>query len=306
VRVVVTGSSGLIGGALVRALRARGAEVTTLVRRPPAGPGEVRWDPAAGSLDGAVLDGAVAVVHLAGAGIGDRRWSTARRHELVTSRVASTSLLARTLAELERPPEVMVSASAVGYYGDRGDEELTEDSDPGPGFLADVCRQWEEATVAASEAGLRVVRLRSGVVLSADGGALARQLPLFRLGLGGRLGDGRQWLSWISLTDEVRAILHVLDERSLRGAVNATAPEPVTNRRFTAALGAALHRPAVLAVPGLALRLALGGDLASEMVLAGQRVLPARLLGAGFGFHHRTVDLALAAALAPGGPGDVR
>lgn len=298
-RVVVSGSSGLIGRSVVSALRARGDEVTPLVRRPAAA-GETTWDPESGSIDAANLEGAHAVVHLAGAGIGDKRWSTARRLEIVSSRVQSTSLLARTLAGLSRPPSVLVSASAVGFYGDRGDEKLTEDSESGSGFLADLCRAWEDAAEPAVGAGIRVVRLRSGVVLSAQGGALARQLPLFRLGIGGRLGRGRQWLSWISLPDEVGAVLHALGEPALKGPVNATAPAPVTNREFTRALGRALHRPAVVAVPGFALRVALGPEMASEMVLAGQRVLPTRLSATGYHFEHGAIDAALAAVLAPG------
>jgi uncharacterized protein (TIGR01777 family) len=239
-------------------------------------------------------------VNLSGAGIGDKRWSAARRHEIVASRVQATALLARTLAELARPPSVLVNASAVGFYGDRGDETLTEASARGSGFLAAVCGSWEDATEPAVQRGLRVVRLRSGVVLSAHGGALARQLPLFRLGIGGRLGSGRQWFSWISLPDEVRAILHALDEPAVQGAVNATAPEPVTNRDFTRALGRALHRPSVMAVPGFALRIALGSDLASEMVLAGQRVLPTRLTATGFTFDHPRIETALANLFSPG------
>ncbi len=297
-RVVVSGSSGLIGQAVVSALRARGDEVTPLVRRTPR-PDEAAWDPPAGSIDAGAIDGADAVVHLAGAGIGDKRWSAARRHEIVSSRVQSTALLARTLGGLNRPPTVLVSASAVGYYGDRGDEELTEDSDPGSGFLAEVCRAWEDATQPASHAGVRVVTLRSGVVLSAHGGALARQLPLFRAGVGGRLGTGRQWLSWISLADEVTVVLRALDDPSLEGPVNATAPVPVTNREFTRALGRALHRPSVLTVPAFALRVALGADFASEMVLAGQRVLPATLIANGFTFAHADVESALAAIVGP-------
>ncbi len=299
-RVVVSGSSGLIGESVVTALRARGDDVTSLVRRAPAA-GEARWDPATGSIDTGALEGAGAVVHLAGAGIGDKRWSAARRHEIVSSRVQSTSLLARTLAGLSQPPTVLVSASAVGFYGDRGAEELSEDSAPGRGFLAELCRNWEDATKPATQAGIRVVLLRSGVVLSARGGALARQLPLFRLGMGGRLGSGRQWLSWISLPDVVGAILRALDEPSLQGPVNATAPAPVTNRDFTRALGRALGRPTVLAVPGFALRVALGSDLASEMVLAGQRVLPTKLTASGFHFDFVDIDSALAALVAPRG-----
>jgi hypothetical protein len=298
-RVIVSGASGLVGSSLTAALRARGDEVTALVRRTPLA-GEARWDPAVGSIDAGALEGADALVHLAGTGIGDKRWSARRRQEILSSRVESTSLLMRAVTGLSRPPKTMVSASAVGFYGDRGDEELTEDSGPGTGFLADVCRAWEDATEPAAHAGVRVVRLRSGVVLSAHGGALARQLPLFRLGVGGRLGSGRQWLSWISLRDEVGAILGALDEPALRGPVNATAPTPVTNRDFTRALGRALHRPAVLAVPAVALRVALGPDLASELVLAGQRVVPTSLMATGFRFAHPDVDAALAAVLAPG------
>jgi uncharacterized protein (TIGR01777 family) len=297
-RVVISGSSGLIGRALAITLSARGDEVTALVRRSPHA-GEARWDPVSGSIDAGALEGADAVVHLAGAGIGDKRWSTARRHEIVSSRVQATTLLAQTLAGLDQPPSVLVSASAVGYYGDRGDEELTEDSRSGTGFLAEVCRAWEDATAPAAQAGLRVVQLRSGVVLSARGGALARQLPLFRLGIGGRLGTGRQWLSWIALSDEVGAILHALDQPAVVGPVNATAPTPVTNRDFTRALGRALHRPSVLAVPGFALKVALGSDFASEMVLAGQRVLPAKLRATGYAFDHTSIDTALSAVLAP-------
>jgi uncharacterized protein (TIGR01777 family) len=294
--VVISGSSGLIGQSVVAALRARGDQVTALVRRPPAA-GDAQWDPVAGSIDTCALDGSDGVVHLAGAGIGDKRWSAPRRAEIVSSRVQTTTLLAHTLAGLGHPPTVLVSASAVGFYGDRGDEVLTEESTGGTGFLADVCRAWEDATEPAGQAGIRVVRLRSGVVLASGGGALARQLPLFRYGIGGRLGSGRQWLSWITLADEVRAILHALDEPAVQGAVNATAPEPVTNRVFTRALGQALHRPSVLAVPGFALRVVLGPDLASEMVLAGQRVLPAKLTTTGFTFEEPRIDSALAALL---------
>ena len=297
-RVVISGSSGLIGQAVVTAVRARGDEVTPLVRRTPR-PGEAAWDPPAGSIDAGAIAGADAVVHLAGAGIGDRRWSAARRHEIVSSRVQSTALLARTLGGLNRPPAVLVSASAVGYYGDRGDEELTEDSEPGSGFLAEVCRAWEDGAQPAVAAGVRLVALRSGVVLSAHGGALARQLPLFRAGVGGRLGSGRQWLSWISLADEVAVILRALDDPSLQGPLNATAPAPVTNRDFTRALGRALHRPSVLTVPSFALRVALGADLASEMVLAGQRVLPTKLIANGFTFAHADIGGALAAIVGP-------
>lgn len=295
-RVVVTGASGLIGSALCQALERRGDDVVRMVRG-PARSGEVTWDPGSRALRGGALDRIEAAVHLSGAGIGDRRWTPARRELLVSSRVDSTALLAATLAGLDPPPRVLVNASAVGAYGDRGDEELTEASPTGVGFLADLCRRWEEATAPAVAAGIRTVCLRSGIVLSRAGGALARQLPLFRSGLGGRLGSGRQWVSWISITDEVDAVLGVLDDETLAGAVNSVAPQPVTNAEFTAALGRAVHRPAVLAVPAPALRLALGRELVDEVLLASQRAKPAALERSGFAFSHPDIDTALAAAL---------
>lgn len=306
-RVLVSGAHGMIGSAVVARLAAEGHAVVTLERpgserRPvPGTTGSVRWDPPADTLDRTALaDGGRidAVVHLAGAGIGDRRWSAARRQELVASRVGSTSLLATELASAATPPDVLVSASAVGFYGDRGDEELTEDDPPGDGFLADLCRRWEDATAPAAEAGIRVVTLRSGIVLSPTGGALARQLPLFRLGLGGRLGDGHQWVSWITLTDEVGAVVRAITDPGLRGPVNAAAPQPVTNAELTRAIARAVHRPAVLWVPRAALALALGGQLADEMLLASQRVRPARLTAVGHRFEHPEVNSALAAILA--------
>jgi uncharacterized protein (TIGR01777 family) len=295
-QVVVSGSSGLVGSALCRRLVADGHEVRRLVRR-PAGPGEVHWDPEAGTVDPAALAGTDAAVHLAGAGIGDRRWDSGRRRLLVDSRVRSTTLLATTLAGLDPAPAVLVCASAVGVYGDRGEELLTETSGRGTGFLADLCRQWEQAADPARRAGIRTVHLRSGIVLSAAGGALAKQLPLFRLGLGGRLGSGRQWTSWVSLDDEVAAVRHALDDARLSGPVNVTSPEPVTNAGLTAALGRALHRPAVLAVPAPALRLVLGRGLVDEVLLASQRALPAALEAVGFSFRHRSLPEALAAVL---------
>lgn len=299
-RVAVSGSSGLIGSALCRALSARGDQVVRLVRR-TAGPGEISWDPTAGRLEGAGLAGVDAVVNLAGAGIGDRRWSPARRRLLVSSRVGSTALVARALAASERRPLLLLNASAVGIYGDRGDELLDETSAPGSGFLAELCRQWEAATEAAAAAGVRIVCLRSGVVLAPAGGALARQLPLFRSGLGGRLGDGRQWVSWISIDDHVGVLLHVLDTEDMRGPVNAVAPAPVTNTQLTASLARALHRPALLAVPAPLLRVVLGRGLADEMVLASQRVQLGALAGAGYRFAHPDIDTALTATLRPAG-----
>ena len=293
-RLVVTGSSGLIGGALVTEARRRGHDVVPLVRRPPQS-GEAQWDPASGWIDARALDGADAVVNLAGAGIGDRRWSAARRDVVFSSRVESTTLLAGTLAGLDHPPRVLLSGSAVGFYGDRGDEKLSEDSPPGTGFLAELCVAWEGATQAADRSGIRVVVWRSGVVVSATGGALGRMLPLFRLGLGGVLGDGSQWLSWISERDAVNAILLALDDGNVRGPVNGCAPNPVTNREFTRTLGHLLHRPTVAAVPRAALGAVLGRQLAAEMPLASQRVAPCRLVEAGYRFEHPSVAEALAA-----------
>ena len=297
-RVVVTGSHGLIGSELVATLRRTGDEVTRLVRSATA-PGDAAWDIAASTIDAAALEGHDAVVHLAGAGIGDHRWSDAYKREIHDSRTRGTTLLCETLAKLERPPRVLVSGSAVGWYGDRGDEELSEASAPGRGFLASVVKDWEAATEAASDAGIRVVRLRSGVVLSRKGGALKKQLLPFKVGAGGKLGSGRQWLSWIALDDEIGAILHLIRRETLRGPVNATAPNPVTNAEFTDALGAVLHRPTVMTVPPFAIKALFGSQMATEMLLAGQRVLPRALEASGFGFRYPRVDEALHAMLAP-------
>lgn len=297
-KVFITGAGGLIGTALVRRLRADGHEVVRLVRPGgPAGPGTAPWDPAQGALDPAVLAGADAVVHLAGAGIGDRRWSAAYKEELRSSRLQGTTAVARAVAALD-PHPVLVSASAIGYYGiDRGEEVLTESDGAGRDFLARLCVDWESATSAAAEAGGRVVNIRSGLVLSAAGGVLGRLLPVFRAGLGGRIGSGRQYQSWITRADEVSAIVAVLGDDTLRGAVNLTSPQPVTNSELVAAIGSALHRPARLPVPAAALRLALGREMADETVLAGQRVIPARLQSSGFHFAHPHLDGALRAAL---------
>jgi len=299
-KIAVTGSHGLIARALIPRLEQSGHTVVRLVREGGAAPGggQVGWDPAAGRLDGSALAGIGAVVHLAGAGIGDRRWSASRKALIVDSRVDGTRLLADALATLDGPRPTLLAASAIGIYGDRGEEELSERSPAGTGFLADVCYRWEEATAAAAAAGCRVVNLRSGVVLARKGGLLGRTLPLFRLGLGGRLGSGRQYLSWITLADEVAALNHLLAHDDISGPVNLTAPEPVTNAEFTRALGRALHRPAVLAVPGVALRTVLGREMADEMVLAGQRVRPGVLGATGFQFAHPSIDEALAAVLA--------
>lgn len=283
-RVLVTGSSGLIGRALVDDLGRRGHEVTRLVRRPAAGAGEASWDPGSGAIEAAKLEGHDAAVHLAGAGIGDHRWTDDHKRAVLDSRVEGTGLLARTLAQLDRPPEVLVSGSAVGYYGYESDQPVAEADGRGRGFLANVVAAWEEAANPARDAGIRTVALRSGVVLTAKGGALKKQLLPFKLGLGGRLGDGRQWLSWISLTDEVAAISHLIATRSVAGPVNATSPHPVTNAEFTATLARVLHRPAVIPVPTFALHALFGREMTTEMLLGGQRVLPEALDAAGFTF----------------------
>lgn len=300
-RIGVTGARGLIGGALVVALRDAGDDVVTFSR-----PGSraveglvVRWDPERGLLDESDLarvGGLDAVVHLAGAGIGDRRWSPARKREILDSRVGSTTLLAEALADLPGGPPFFVGASAVGWYGSRGDEILTEASGPGAGFLADLCDRWERATRPLDATGAGVAHLRTGIVLSARGGALRTQLPLFRLGLGGRLGSGRQWVSPISLTDAVRAIAWILEQRP-SGPLNLVGPSPCTNREFTRALARALARPAPFAVPAAALRVALGREMAEELVLVSQRVIPEALAGSGFTFTHPTLEAMLTSAL---------
>ena len=289
--ILISGASGLIGSAMVKSLSEAGHAVRRLVRR-EAGPAEVRWDPAAGRLDAADLEGLDAVVHLAGENIAAGRWSRRRRARIRDSRTVGTRLLSRTLAGLADPPGVFISASAVGFYGDRGDQQLDERSPPGSGFLAEVCRQWEAATDPAAGAGIRAVQLRTGMVLASHGGALAKMLPIFRLGLGGRLGGGRQYVSWITLDDVAGAVGHVLLDETLRGPVNLVAPQPVTNRRFTAALGRVLKRPTWLPAPALALRIVLG-QMAEELLLAGARVMPKRLLDAGYQFRHPELEAAL-------------
>lgn len=294
-RIAVTGASGLIGGTLVPALRSAGYDVLTLVRREPRDDHEVGWDPATGAIDASALEGSDGVVHLAGATIG-RRWTPTHKREILESRTEGTGLLAQTLASLARPPAVLVTASGIGYYGDRGDEELTEESSRGEGFLAEVAQAWETAADPAREAGIRVVHLRQGIVLSRRGGALAKLLTPFRLGLGGRVGSGRQWWSYLSLDDAVAAYLHALTS-DLSGPVNSAAPGLVTNATFTKALGRALGRPTVFPLPAVAVRLALG-EMGEETLLGGQRAHPMKLLESGFRFAHADIDSALAAALA--------
>jgi uncharacterized protein (TIGR01777 family) len=294
--VAVTGASGLIGSALTRRLRAEGHQVLRLTRSRPSAPDQVQWDPTAGRLDADALAKADAVVHLAAKNLGERlRWNARVKRELLESRVEGTALVARTMADLagrSGGPRVLVCASGVGYYGDRGDEVLTESSSPGSGFLAEVCKQWEAAADPAREAGLRVVHLRTGPVQDMAGGGLPKQALLFRLGLGGRLGSGRQWLSWTALGDIVGAYLHALTHDELDGPVNNAAPNPVTNAEFTATLARVLGRPAMLPVPAFAPRLVLG-EAADEFLFVSQRALPVRLRETGYRFQFPELEQAL-------------
>ena len=297
--VVVTGSGGLIGSALREALEKAGHRMVPMVRSQASG-GAIQWDPDRGQIDAGGLEGVGAVVHLAGEGIGDRRWNDAHKAKVKDSRTKGTSLLAQTLAKLNKAPRVLVSGSAVGYYGDRGDEVLTESSRSGRDFLAGVCTAWEAATAPAKEAGIRVAHIRTGIVLSGRGGVLPKMLLPFKFGAGGKLGSGRQWVSWIALEDEVGAIVHLLGNDSLSGPFNLTAPNPVTNADMTKAIGAALHRPTLISAPAFALKAALGSEMAEELLLVSQRALPTRLLDSGFTFAHSELAGALRVALAEG------
>ena len=288
-RVAISGASGLIGGALSAFLRARGDEVLHLVRRQPQTSSEVGWDPASRTLDPGALSGLTAVVHLAGAGVGDHRWTPAYKQQILASRVDGTTTIATALADLGEPI-ALVSGSAIGAYGDRGEETLSEDSAAGQGFLADVVRAWESATTPAQDAGLRVVHARTGLVLTPDGGAMERVLPLARFGLAGPLGSGRQYWSWITLHDELRALAHLIDQ-DLAGPVNLVSTNPLRQAEVMKALGAVLGRPAVLPAPALALKLILG-EFASD-ILASQRVLPSVLTASGFVFDHDTIESAM-------------
>ena len=301
-RVAITGSTGLVGSAVVTVLSAAGHEVVRLVRRAP-GPGEkaVRWDPARREIDAAGLEGHDAVLHLAGENVGSGRWTAARKAAIRDSRVNGTRLLCDALAGLARPPRTLVCASAVGYYGDRGEETLTEESPPGTGYLAEVCREWEAAATPAARKGIRVVTLRIGMVLSPKGGALARILPPFRAGLGGVIGGGRQYVGWVALDDLPHIVLHALQCGDLSGPVNAVAPRPVTNREFTGALGKALSRPTPLPVPAFALRLAVGREMADALLLASARVVPRRLEKTGYRFRFPELGAALRHMLAGAG-----
>ena len=294
-RVAITGSSGLVGTALVEHLREAGHEVLPVVRGDSADPAAM-WDPAAGWVRDGALEGVEAIVHLAGASIGDGRWSDSRKQLLRSSRIEATRLLVDHLGTLESGPRVVIGASAVGYYGDRGDEQLTEEAAAGEGFLAELVRDWERETLRASEHGARAVAIRTGLVLAGHGGVLQRMLLPFRMGVGGRLGSGRQWMSWISLEDLVNVIGFALVRDELSGAVNAVAPGAVTNREFTKVLGRVLRRPTLLPTPGFGLRL-LFGEQADELLLSGQHVIARKLLDAGYQFRHRELEPALRDAL---------
>jgi uncharacterized protein (TIGR01777 family) len=297
-RVTIGGASGLIGTALAAHLGAAGHHVTRLVRRTP-GAGEAQWDPATGTIDATAIDGADAVVNLSGAGIGDHRWNAAYRETLATSRIAPTELLASTIAAAERKPAVLLSASAVGVYGASLDASFTEHDASGDGFLASLCRDWEAATTPASAAGVRVAFIRTGLVLAAHGGVLPRMVSPIKLFAGGPFGNGRQWMSWVSLDDEVRAITHLLAV-DIEGPVDITSPNPVTNREFVATLGRVLRRPAKLPTPKLALRFALGRGRADALLLEGQRALPEALQQHGFRFDDPELEPTLRRLLRPG------
>jgi uncharacterized protein len=293
-RVAITGASGLIGTALRRSLEADGHAVSPLVRSDDR-PG-IRWDPEQGTIDAAALEGVDAVVHLAGEGIAEKRWTDEQKRRIRESRTKGTDVLARALAGLDRKPSVLVSGSAMGIYGDRGDEVVTEADPVADGFLPEVVVAWEAAAAPAEEAGIRVPRIRTGLVLDRSGGALAKMLPLFRFGVGGRLGSGRQWWSWISIDDHVRAMRFLIDH-DVTGPVNLSAPAAVTNAEFTKALGRVLRRPTALPVPAFGPKLLLGGELAHELLFTSTRMVPARLLDAGFEFRHADLDTALRSVL---------
>ena len=278
-RVAITGASGLVGSALVGHLKSEGYTVQRLVRRNPVAADEVSWDPKTGHVDLNPLEGVDAIVHLAGAGVGDKRWSAKYKAEILNSRLLGTTAIAKAAAQLK--PSVFISASAIGFYGETGNRAVTEADRGGDDFLAAVCREWEAAADLATES--RTVKIRTGLVLEPTGGALGRMLPLFKFGLGGKLGSGSQWWSWITLRDEIRAITHLLDA-NVEGPVNLTTPNPVTNQEFTATLARALHRPALFPVPGFALKLALGGF--SSEILGSKKVLPQALLDSGFSFEY--------------------
>jgi uncharacterized protein len=292
-RILVTGSTGLVGSELVPFLTGGGHDVVRLVRSlNGSGEAEVLWDPVKGQIDAGQLEGLDAVVHLAGENIAGRRWNDEQKARIRDSRVNGTRLLCETLAELRRPPQTLISASAIGYYGARGDQVLTESSKSGDGFLPEVCREWEAATQPATDAGIRVVCLRFGIILTPKGGALSKMVTPFRLGLGGRIGDGRQWMSWIAIDDVVGTIDHALADKNLRGPVNAVAPHPVTNSEFATTLGHVLARPSIVPMPSFMARLALG-EMADDLMLASTRVQPRVLFDSGYSYFYGDLESAL-------------
>ncbi len=286
-RIAITGASGLIGTALIGHLKSEGHTVQRLVRRPVVSADEIKWDPAAGTLDLTALEGVDAVIHLAGANVGDKRWSKKYKAEILNSRLLGTTTIANAVNAVK--PQVFISSSAIGWYGETGNRAVTEEDRPGDDFLAAVCKEWEAAADLATNT--RTVKIRTGLVLDPTGGALGKMLPLFRFGLGGKLGNGKQWWSWITLHDQIRAICHLL-EKPVEGAVNLTAPNPATNQEFTSALARALHRPAVFPVPGIALKIALGGF--SSEILGSKKVMPQKLMDSGFTFDYPHIAPALA------------
>jgi uncharacterized protein len=287
-RILISGPTGLIGSALIRSAGAAGHTTVPLVRKQGVH-SSIYWDPEAGTIDKASLEGFDAVVHLAGESIAARRWTSAQKARILDSRVKGTSLLASALAQLSRPPAVLVSSSAIGFYGDCGDRLLTESSPGGSDFLAHVCREWERATTPASSAGIRVIHLRTGIVLAKAGGALAKMVTPFKLGVGGKIGSGAQYMSWIDLDDEVQVILHCIGNPSLQGPVNSVGPSPVRNAEFVKTLGRALSRPAVFPLPAFVARLALG-EMADALLLSSQRVEPTKLVSSGYTFRHTNLE----------------
>jgi uncharacterized protein (TIGR01777 family) len=288
-KIAVTGSTGLVGSALVSSLLGAGHNVVQL-KRP------TDWDPEKRTINASVLSGADAIVHLAGESIASGRWTAARKKQILDSRVTGTKLIAETISRMDRLPQVMVSASAIGYYGNRGDEVLREESPPGTGFLSEVCKAWEAGTDAASRKGVRVVHLRSGLILSAKGGAMSKMLVPFRLGVGGRIGSGKQYWSWITLDDVCSAIIHCIQATGLHGAVNIVSPSPSRNSEFTRVLGRVLHRPTIFPLPAFAARVVLG-EMADDLLLASARVEPAKLVASRFVFRHRDLEPALRSLL---------
>jgi len=293
-KILLSGASGLVGSALMPKLEAAGHSCVQLVRRDPTDSNEIQWDPSAGTLSPAAFDGVDAVINLSGAGIAEGRWTEARKKILVDSRVDCTALLAKTMAGLETKPSHFVSASAIGYYGNRGDESLTEVSSPGEGFMSNICVQWENAAEAAREAGIRTSHIRIGIVLTPDGGALEKMLPPFKMGMGGRVGTGKQMMSWIGMHDILRAIEFVTTHPSVEGAINLTTPHPVANAEFTKTLGEAINRPTAIPAPAFIIK-KMFGEMGEALLLGGAKVLPAKLEALGFTFDHPGLPEALAA-----------